>query len=157
MDLAICQKESLGKENERCANMEWLHGIISFGLDCLLFFPLSHLHHKHTCGHIDTHLHTDSYMQSCACNAHVFTDNLVWTLAIIYRFICYNLSYTLNRIQRIMRTLCKIASWADSEVQVSLYYLENYPDILKTDKNISMIDISKERQKLFNIFSWKYS
>lgn len=45
-----------------------------------------------------------------------------------------------------MRTLCKIASWADSEVQVSLYYLRNYPDILKTDKNISMIDISKEAE-----------
>lgn len=50
-----------------------------------------------------------------------------------------------------MRTLCKIASWADSELQVSLYYLENYPDILKADKNISMIEIRKERQKLFNI------
>lgn len=52
-----------------------------------------------------------------------------------------------------MRACCKIASWADSKLQVSSNYLENYPDILKADKNVSMIDISKERQELFSISS----
>lgn len=65
----------LGKKIEGVLTWNDYTGIISFGLDCLLFFPL--IISTSTCGHIDTHLHTDSYMQSCACNAHVFTDNLV--------------------------------------------------------------------------------